>query len=79
MHAIRNLKIGIRLIAGFTLVVILTAVVGALGIINLSKVNDLSDQMYQREMIGLSYMQTANLNLAYVGRHLRSSLLSINA
>jgi methyl-accepting chemotaxis protein len=79
MHAIRNLKIGIRLIAGFTLVVVLTAVVGALGIFNLSKVNDLSDQMYEREMTALSYMQTANLNLVYAGRHLRSSLLSTNA
>jgi methyl-accepting chemotaxis protein len=79
MNAIRNLKIGIRLIAGFTLVVILTAVVGALGIINLGKVNELSDQMYEREMSALSYMQTANLNLVYAGRHLRSSLLATNA
>ncbi len=76
MHAIRNLKIGIRLIAGFTLVVILTAVVGALGIVNLGKVNELSDQMYEREMKALAAMQTANLHLAYAGRHLRSSLLA---
>ncbi|GLK89830.1 methyl-accepting chemotaxis protein [Pseudomonas turukhanskensis] len=79
MNAIRNLKIGIRLIAGFTLVVILTAVVGALGIVNLGKVNELSDQMYEREMGALSAMQTANLNLVYAGRHLRSSLLATNA
>ena len=79
MHAIRNLKIGIRLIAGFTLVVILTALVGALGIINLGKVNDLSDQMYEREMSALNHMQNANLYLVYAGRHLRSSLLGANA
>ncbi|AMO76356.1 Methyl-accepting chemotaxis protein I [Pseudomonas citronellolis] len=76
MKFIRNLRIGIRLIAGFSLVVALTTAVGALGIFNLSKVNDLSDQMYNREMLALDAMQVANLNLVYIGRHLRSSLLA---
>ncbi len=79
MTSIRNLKIGVRLIAGFTVVVLLTAAVGALGIFNLRKVNDLSDQMYEREMAALSNMQTANLYLVYAGRHLRSNLLATNA
>lgn len=76
MLAIRNLKIGTRLIAGFSLVVLLTAAVGALGIVNLSRVNALSDQMYQREMSALESIQNANLNLAYAGRSLRSVLLA---
>ena len=76
MNFIRNMKIGVRLIAGFTLVVILTALVGALGIVNLVKVNELSDQMYTREMAALNHMQNANLALVYAGRHLRSSLLA---
>jgi len=76
MQFIRNLKIGVRLITGFSLVVLLTALVGALGIINLSKVNTLSDQMYNREMLALEHMQNANLNLAYTGRSLRNALLA---
>ncbi|MBD9482001.1 MCP four helix bundle domain-containing protein [Pseudomonas sp. PDM14] len=76
MQSIRNMKIGVRLIAGFTLVVLLTAAVGALGIVNLGKVNELSDQMYEREMTALENMQNANINLVYAGRHLRSSLLA---
>ncbi|MDN6861063.1 methyl-accepting chemotaxis protein [Pseudomonas sp. CAN2814] len=76
MNFIRNLRIGVRLLAGFTLVVLLTTAVGALGIFNLGKVNDLSDQMYNREMLALDAMQSANLNLVYIGRHLRSSLLA---
>ncbi len=79
MNSIRNLKIGVRLIAGFTLVVLLTAAVGALGIVNLSKVNELSDKMYEREMSALSNMQTANLYLVYAGRHLRSNMLATDA
>ena len=76
MNFIRNMKIGVRLIAGFTLVVILTALVGALGIVNLGKVNDLSDRMYERELFALEAMQNANLQLIYAGRHMRSSLLA---
>ncbi|WP_337057746.1 methyl-accepting chemotaxis protein [Pseudomonas sp. USHLN015] len=76
MQFISNLKIGVRLIAGFSLVVLLTAVVGVLGIVNLGKVNDLSDQMYNREMAALETMMNANLDLIYMGRHLRSNLLS---
>ncbi|MEO4046457.1 methyl-accepting chemotaxis protein [Pseudomonas sp. CAU 1711] len=76
MQFIRNLRIGVRLIAGFTLVVLLTALVGALGILNLAKVSELSDQMYEREMLALDSMQTANLNLVYIGRGLRSVLLA---
>ncbi|TBU92505.1 methyl-accepting chemotaxis protein [Phytopseudomonas dryadis] len=76
MQFVRNMKIGVRLIAGFTLVVILTALVGALGIFNLSKVNALSDRMYEREMMALDRMQNANLDLVYAGRHLRSALLA---
>ncbi|GAC1032680.1 methyl-accepting chemotaxis protein [Pseudomonas sp. No.21] len=76
MQFISNLKIGVRLIAGFSLVVLLTAVVGVLGIVNLGKVNDLSDQMYSREMAALETMMNANLDLIYMGRHLRSNLLS---
>ncbi|MDH0892719.1 MULTISPECIES: methyl-accepting chemotaxis protein [unclassified Pseudomonas] len=76
MQFIRNMKIGVRLIAGFTLVVLLTALVGALGIANLARVNDLSDQMYNREMQALENMMNANMDLIYLGRHLRSNMLA---
>jgi methyl-accepting chemotaxis protein len=76
MQFIRNMKIGVRLIAGFTLVVLLTAAVGALGIVNLAKVSDLADRMYSREMQALESMMSANTDLIYLGRHLRSNLLA---
>jgi len=57
-------------------VVALTVTVGLLGIRNLAHVNDLSDQMYSRDMIALNNIQSANVQLVYVGRGLRSSLLA---
>jgi len=76
MQFIRNLKIGVRLIAGFTLVVILTVAVGLLGIRNLAEVNDLSDRMYEVDMLGLNALQEANTQLIVAGRALRTSLLA---
>ncbi|MFG3692273.1 methyl-accepting chemotaxis protein [Stutzerimonas stutzeri] len=76
MNVFGNFKIGARLIAGFLVVVSLTVTVGMLGISNLEHVNDLSDKMYSREMTALNNIQSANVQLIYVGRGLRSSLLA---
>ncbi|MCQ4295759.1 methyl-accepting chemotaxis protein [Pseudomonas stutzeri] len=71
-----NFKIGVRLLAGFLVVVALTVTVGLLGIRNLAHVNELSEQMYSRDMTALNNIQSANVQLIYVGRGLRSSLLA---
>ncbi|WP_313085173.1 methyl-accepting chemotaxis protein [Pseudomonas sp.] len=76
MNVFGNFKIGTRLIAGFLVVVALTIAVGLLGIRKLEQVNELSDQMYDREMIALNNIQSANVQLIYIGRGLRSSLLA---
>ncbi|NRF47579.1 MCP four helix bundle domain-containing protein [Pseudomonas stutzeri] len=76
MQLFRNMKVGARLTLGFLVVVALTVTVGLLGIRNLAHVNDLSDQMYSRDMIALNNIQSANVQLVYVGRGLRSSLLA---
>ena len=76
MQFIRNMKIGIRLTAGFLLVVVLTALIGLIGIRNLDQVDQLSDRMYDIDVTGLSMMQEANIQLMIAGRAMRQSLLS---
>lgn len=76
MNVFGNFKIGTRLIAGFLIVVAMTVTVGTLGIHKLEQVNELSDQMYDRELIALNNIQSANVQLVYVGRGLRSSMLA---
>ena len=76
MQFIRNMKIGIRLTAGFLLVVALTAIIGLIGIRNLDQVDQLSDRMYDIDVTGLSQMQEANIQLIVAGRAMRQSLLS---
>ena len=71
-----NIKIGTRLIAGFILVAAISIVVGMVGISNASKINDLSDNMYERDLLGLSHIKEANLNLIYIGRARSNFLLA---
>ena len=71
-----HIKIGVRLIAGFVLVAAISIVVGFIGISNASKINDLADAMYEKELIGLSRIKEANINLVYIGRARGNYLLA---
>src|SRR5262245_39197167 len=71
-----NFKIGTRLIAGFVLVALISAVVGGIAIFNSSRMNDLAESMYTRELLGLSYIKEANINLIYIGRARSNFLLA---
>jgi methyl-accepting chemotaxis protein len=72
------MKVGTRLIAGFLFVVLLGTVVAAIGIVNLDRMNERAKGMYQQELLGLSYVKEANIDLVYVGRALRSAMLASN-
>jgi methyl-accepting chemotaxis protein len=71
-----NFKIGVRLIAGFVLVAGISAVVGFIGISNTSMMNDKADEMYNNELMGLSHIKEANVNLIYAGRARSNYLLA---
>ena len=71
-----NMKVGVRLIAGFLIVALLGAIVAAIGIVNMSRINDMADAMYEKELLGLSYIKEANINLIYAGRARGNFLLS---
>ncbi len=72
----KNLKVGQKLLIGFSLLIALTMVVGYFGIDNMRKINDESDKMYENELMGLSYIKDANINLIYQGRAMRNYLLA---
>jgi methyl-accepting chemotaxis protein len=71
-----NIKIGVRLIVAFMLLVTITAVVGWVGISNSSTINSMADDLYYKELLGLSYIKEANINLIYVGRARGNALLA---
>ena len=71
-----RMKVGTRLIAGFLALTLLGAVVAAIGIVNMSRINAANDILYERELLGISHVKEANINLIYVGRSLRNVLLA---
>ncbi|MTW03969.1 HAMP domain-containing protein [Duganella ginsengisoli] len=65
-----------KLIGGFILVAAFSIVVGAVGITNAGKIDEAADRMYEMELMGLSHIKEANINLIYVGRARANALLA---
>jgi methyl-accepting chemotaxis protein len=62
------MKVGTKLISGFVLVAVVGAIVACIGIVSMSKLNSAADAMYREDLVGLSYIKEANINLIYAGR-----------
>jgi len=71
-----RMKVGTRLIAGFLTLSLLGALVATIGIYNMSEMNARTDRLYKRELLGVSYVKEANINLVYIGRALRTVMLA---
>lgn len=71
-----DLKIGTKLISSFVLVAAITALVGFVGLNNMSTINGLLGNLYTNHMLGLSNNKEANLNLIYYDRGLRNYVLA---
>ncbi len=73
---LKNIKISVKLIASFLLVCLITAAVGFMGLSNMKKLNHAADELYQNELLGVSYIKEANVNLISLGRSLRNAVLA---
>ena len=68
MKWLSELTVGSKLVCSFSLIALFSLAVGLVGIANISTINALSESMYQNELMGLSYVKEANINLIYIGR-----------
>lgn len=73
---LKNIKVGTLLITGFLMVAVLGAIVGGIGVLNMARMIDEADHMYERELLGLSFIKEANINLIYMDRAVRGLLLA---
>jgi methyl-accepting chemotaxis protein len=71
-----QIKVGTRLIAGFMILTVLGAIVAGVGIVNMSRMNDGTNRLYEKELLGISYVKEANIDLIYIGRAMRNVLLA---
>lgn len=73
---LKNFKIGTRLLAAFVLLAAMSALVGAIGIRNMSQMNERTQSMYERELRGISLVKEANVTVIYIGRAYRNAMLA---
>ncbi|OAX86909.1 chemotaxis protein [Xanthomonas nasturtii] len=74
-----NFKIGTRLIVAFLIVSAIGACIGWVGYSNSGRISALSSSLYERELLGLSNVKEANINLIYAGRARANLLLAGSA
>jgi methyl-accepting chemotaxis protein len=79
MKRINDLKIGIRLLAAFIVVGVITAVVGYTGVASLSKIAAMADDGYVRETLGVSYLKQADVDVISVDRAAKNLMLANSA
>ncbi|HEX2955498.1 MAG TPA: methyl-accepting chemotaxis protein [Chitinispirillaceae bacterium] len=75
---LKNVKIGPKLIGGFLIVASITLIIGVLGIVNMSKINNNNEVLYKMHLTGLSHIKEADINLIYIGRAVRQFLFATN-
>jgi methyl-accepting chemotaxis protein len=63
---INNVKVGVKLIAGFLVVAGIAAFIGIMGINSLQKLDQLVDELYTKRLIGLSAVDDISLYLANI-------------
>lgn len=76
MSWFKNLRVEVKFIAAFVLVAAIAGIVGTVGIRNMSIINAMTDVIYEKELLGLSYIKEANINLIYMARDEKNLVLS---
>lgn len=71
-----DLKIGVKLLSAFTLLSVITAVVGIMGINNMGRINNMAERIYNNDLLGLSYIKETNINLVSMDRAQKNMLLA---
>ncbi len=72
----KNMTVGSKLISGFLALSIIGAIVAGIGIYNMGRINDKAGDIYNKELLGLSYIKEVNINLLFIGRARGNVLLS---
>lgn len=70
---LKNMKIGVKLILGFMIVVALTAIVGYVGIRNINLVNAADTQLYEKAAMPLAHTSIMNGNFQRIRNNIRKA------
>jgi methyl-accepting chemotaxis protein len=68
-----------RLQGGFLIVSLLGALVAGIGVFNMGRMNEQAERAYNVDLLGISTLKQANINMVYMGREVRSLMLAPDA
>ncbi len=75
MSWFNNRSIQVKLLSGFTLVLVLTAVVAITGVLRLRSGASLAQRMYEEDVLGVHYIGEANLSITMSGQEENEAFL----
>lgn len=76
MKWFRDLRIEVKFIGAFVIVASISMAVGFIGIRNMSQIDEMADQIYTKELMGLSYVKEANIELINLARAEKNIILA---
>jgi methyl-accepting chemotaxis protein len=71
-----NMKTRTRLLAGFLIVTLLGALGSIIGISKLAQMNERAQHAYQNDLLGISSVKEANIDLMYITGSIRGAILA---
>jgi methyl-accepting chemotaxis protein len=77
MQWFQNLRLRTRLTIGFVIMALLIATMGLIAVSDFALMNEHSDSLYRNDLVGLSYIKEANLQLINAARAEKNLMLSI--
>ena len=79
MKWFNSLRLRTRMILSFLAVALLTAFVGGVGLMNMSRINRMTERMYNQDLLGLSLAKEADIRLNVLERNSRGLVLATDS
>ena len=70
-----QLKLNSKLFFGFGFVLFIALLIGSRSLYDLAEMHKAAQQLYEKDMLGISHIKEAKINLVYIGRSLRTLVL----
>lgn len=79
MVVLEKLKLSSKLLIGFGGGLLIALLIGADAITSLNRMSEQAQMIYEKELLGISHLKEANINLILIGRSMRQMMLASDA
>lgn len=73
---LEKLSLNTKLLFGFSVGLLIAAVIGVYGLSSQQISQSEMEALYEQELLGISHIKEANINLIYMGRAMRQALIA---